>query len=281
MIKAQYSAAEAQVRIGEAATGISREMSDVGLAVQRAKDKTESMQARADAIDELTAAGALEDFTSSGDDIDRQLKQIQQSGQVDDELAKLKAELGRREPRRRSSRARGGLDLPRPAAAATRQPSPRRASVHRGRRRSALDRRVEQREPARQVRLDRELLLELRLQLELGRVVALLPVARRDERPERAALEAVDPVDGMLAALEAERRSEQLRAESLRRSAPERDRVHGGDLILEVGVVDDHPLEAVRVGLPLDLAAGRAARGLDQRLDVVVDAGEVARRRAA
>ena len=94
VIKAQYSAAEAQVRIGEAATGISSQMSDVGLAVQRAKDKTESMQARADAISELTAAGALEDFTAPGDDIERELKQIQQSGQVDDELAKLRAELG-------------------------------------------------------------------------------------------------------------------------------------------------------------------------------------------
>ena len=40
VIKAQYSAAEAQVRIGEAATGISSQMADVGLAVQRAKDKT-------------------------------------------------------------------------------------------------------------------------------------------------------------------------------------------------------------------------------------------------
>jgi phage shock protein A len=94
VIKAQYSAAEAQVKIGEAATGISSQMSDVGAAVQRAKDKTLDMQARADAINELTEAGALEDFTSSGDDIDRQLAQIQQSGQVDDELAKLKAELG-------------------------------------------------------------------------------------------------------------------------------------------------------------------------------------------
>jgi phage shock protein A len=94
VIKAQYSAAEAQVRIGEAATGISNQMSDVGLAVQRAKDKTESMQARANAIEELTASGALDDFTSPSDDIDRELKQIQQSGQVDDELAKLKAELG-------------------------------------------------------------------------------------------------------------------------------------------------------------------------------------------
>ena len=98
VIKAQYSAAEAQVRIGEAATGIGEHMADVGMAVQRAKDKTEQMQARANAIDELTTAGALEDFTSSGDDIDRQLSQISQSTQVDDELAKMKAELGTREP---------------------------------------------------------------------------------------------------------------------------------------------------------------------------------------
>jgi phage shock protein A len=82
------------VRIGEAATGIGEQMADVGLAIQRAKDKTEQMQARANAIDELTAAGALEDYTSSGDDIDRQLAQISQSGTVDDELAKMKAELG-------------------------------------------------------------------------------------------------------------------------------------------------------------------------------------------
>jgi len=94
IIKAQYSAAEAQVKIGEAATGIGRNMEDVGMAVERAKDKTQELQARANAIDELTAAGSLEDFTSSGDDIDRQLAQIQQSGQVDDELAKMKAEIG-------------------------------------------------------------------------------------------------------------------------------------------------------------------------------------------
>ena len=94
VIKAQYSAAEAQVKIGEAASGIGEHMADVGLAIDRAKDKTEQMQARASAIDELTTSGALEDYTSSGDDIDRQLSQISQTGQVDDELAKMKAELG-------------------------------------------------------------------------------------------------------------------------------------------------------------------------------------------
>jgi phage shock protein A len=100
VIKAQYSAAEAQVRIGEAATGIGEQMADVGLAIQRAKDKTEQMQARASAIEELTASGALEDVTAQGDDIDRQLAQLGQGAQVDDELAKMKAEIGQGEEKK-------------------------------------------------------------------------------------------------------------------------------------------------------------------------------------
>ncbi len=93
-IKAQYSAAEAQVRIGEAATGIGEQMADTGLAIQRAKDKTEQMQARASAIDELTTSGALEDFTSDQTQLDRELSALASSSQVDDELAKIKAEIG-------------------------------------------------------------------------------------------------------------------------------------------------------------------------------------------
>jgi phage shock protein A len=95
VIKAQYSAAEAQVRIGEAATGIGEQMADTGLAIQRAKDKTEQMQARANAIDELTAAGSLEDFTT-GDQtqLDRELAQLASQTQVDQELAQMKKEVG-------------------------------------------------------------------------------------------------------------------------------------------------------------------------------------------
>src|ERR687887_441650 len=94
VIKAQYSAAEASVRIGEAATGIGEQMADTGLAIQRAKDKTEQMQARASAIDELTTSGALEDFTSDQTELDRELGQLASKSQVDDELSKMKAELG-------------------------------------------------------------------------------------------------------------------------------------------------------------------------------------------
>src|ERR671933_2068509 len=103
VIKAQYSAAEAQVRIGEAATGIGEQMADTGLAIQRAKDKTEQMQARAAAVDELVESGALDDFTAGGQtQLDRELAQLASQSQVDDELARLKAELGAGEGQRES-----------------------------------------------------------------------------------------------------------------------------------------------------------------------------------
>lgn len=97
VIKAQYSAAEAQVRISEAATGVGEQMADVGLAMQRAVDKTENMKARADAVSELEAAGTFEDLTALGsgqDDIDRQLHELASSSAVDSDLERMKAELG-------------------------------------------------------------------------------------------------------------------------------------------------------------------------------------------
>ena len=66
-IKATYTAAQAQTRIGEAFSGISEEMGDVGLAIQRAEDKTAQLQARAGAIDELLASGALDGYVEGLD----------------------------------------------------------------------------------------------------------------------------------------------------------------------------------------------------------------------
>jgi phage shock protein A len=97
VIKAQYSAAEAQVRISEAATGVGEQMADLGLAIQRAEDKTEDMRARASAVEELEAAGTFDDLSQIGsgkDDIDRQLAELTTGSQVDSELERMKAELG-------------------------------------------------------------------------------------------------------------------------------------------------------------------------------------------
>ena len=93
IIKAQYSAAQAQVRIGAALSGISEEMGDVTLAVERAENKTEQMRARAGAIDELAAVGVLEDFSGQQDPLGRELAQLTAAQDVDEELASLKAGL--------------------------------------------------------------------------------------------------------------------------------------------------------------------------------------------
>lgn len=94
-IKAQYTAAEAQTKIGEAVSGISEDMADIGLAIERAENKTEDMRARAGAIDELLESGALDDLTgTSKDSIERELEAITITGGVEDELAKMRAELG-------------------------------------------------------------------------------------------------------------------------------------------------------------------------------------------
>jgi phage shock protein A len=90
VIKAQYSAAQAQVRIGSALSGISEEMGDVSLAVERAESKTESLKAKAGAIDELVVTGVLDDPGSNTSSLDQQLKHASVSASVEAELAALK-----------------------------------------------------------------------------------------------------------------------------------------------------------------------------------------------
>lgn len=93
-IKATYSAAEAQTKINEAFSGISEELGDVGLAIQRAEDKTQTMQARAGAIDELLASGALDDATgTTKDSITTELERMASNSEVEDTLAAMKAEI--------------------------------------------------------------------------------------------------------------------------------------------------------------------------------------------
>jgi phage shock protein A len=93
IIKAQYTAAQAQVRIGSALSGLSEEMGDVSLAVERAETKTENLRSRAGAIDELAQLGVLDDFSGSQDPLSKELEAITSAQGVEDELTALKAGL--------------------------------------------------------------------------------------------------------------------------------------------------------------------------------------------
>jgi phage shock protein A len=108
-IKATYTAAEAQTRINEAFSGISEDMGDVGLAIQRAEDKTAQMQARAGAIDELLASGALEDHVGGGtDQIQAELDKLGASTSIDSELARMKGELAASAPKQIEANSSNG-----------------------------------------------------------------------------------------------------------------------------------------------------------------------------
>ena len=124
-IKATYTAAEAQTRINEAFTGISEEMGDVGMAIQRAEDKTAQMQARAGAIDELMASGALDDAVggSSRDDIQSELDMMSASSDVERELSRLKGEITAGAPKQLEGGANGNSQAA-PQTAQTRRAEP-------------------------------------------------------------------------------------------------------------------------------------------------------------
>ena len=95
MVKAQYSAAQAQVKINETVTGISEEMSEMNMAMQRAQDKILSMQARANALDALIESGTLSDQSLIGgeDALDRELRQISSQQNIEAQLQAMKQQL--------------------------------------------------------------------------------------------------------------------------------------------------------------------------------------------
>lgn len=96
MVKAQYHAAQAQVKINETVTGISQEMTEMNLAMQRAQDKVLTMQARAQAMDALIEQGTLGEqglLGSGGDALSRELQQIAAQQNVETQLQALKQQL--------------------------------------------------------------------------------------------------------------------------------------------------------------------------------------------
>lgn len=97
MVKAQYNAAQAQVKINEVATGISEEMTEMNLAMQRAQDKVLTMQARANAMETLIEQGTLGEQgllgAGSGDTLDRELLKISSEQNVEAQLQAMKQQL--------------------------------------------------------------------------------------------------------------------------------------------------------------------------------------------
>ncbi len=97
MVKAQYNAAQAQVKINEVTTGISEEMTEMNAAMQRAQDKVLTMQARANAMETLIEQGTLGEQgllgAGSGDTLDRELQKISAEQNVEQQLQAMKLQM--------------------------------------------------------------------------------------------------------------------------------------------------------------------------------------------
>jgi phage shock protein A len=96
MVKAQYNAAQAQVKINETVTGISEEMTEMNMAMQRAQDKVLTMQARANAMEALIEQGTLSDQGLTGgssDTLERELQKISTEQNVESQLQAMKQQL--------------------------------------------------------------------------------------------------------------------------------------------------------------------------------------------
>ncbi len=92
VIAARYSAAEAEVRVKESLAGVSGELAELGMAVGRAEEKADRLQARARAIDSLINVGSLP-APGGGDFVETELARLTAGSEIDTELARLKAEF--------------------------------------------------------------------------------------------------------------------------------------------------------------------------------------------
>ena len=91
---ARYTAAEAQVRVNEALTGISGDLADLSRALGRAEEKTRRMTARAGALDALIDSGSLGGLPlDAGDPAGKELRQLTQHQAVEADLQEMKSEM--------------------------------------------------------------------------------------------------------------------------------------------------------------------------------------------
>ena len=92
VVVARYTAAEAEVRMKESLAGVSGELAELGMAVGRAEEKAERLQARARAIDSLVDLGSFPPV-GGGDFVEAELLRVTVSKEIDEELERIKKEM--------------------------------------------------------------------------------------------------------------------------------------------------------------------------------------------
>ena len=97
VMKSQMAAAQAQVKVTESLTGLGHGLDDAGDALRRAQDRTAQEQAKAQAMDGLLESGVINDPLDHRSQTDREMDKLRATSSIDDDLARLKAEIATRQ----------------------------------------------------------------------------------------------------------------------------------------------------------------------------------------
>lgn len=95
VIKAQYTAAQAHAKIGEIATGLSDDSTDIGNVIERARERTDELKAKSAAIEELVENNVITDHAGSA--VDNMIKKSEISTKAKQDLERLKKDGSKEE----------------------------------------------------------------------------------------------------------------------------------------------------------------------------------------
>jgi phage shock protein A len=94
MTAARYTAAQSQVIVNEVLSGFSKELADLGETIERTEQKTEYMQAQANAVEEFIDFAALDlSNGTTNNPVARELMQLDIDKAVDEQLRDIKMRL--------------------------------------------------------------------------------------------------------------------------------------------------------------------------------------------
>src|SRR4051812_17280683 len=106
ILSARYSSAQARVQAMGTLTGLSGEMAELNLALGRAEEKTERLQARAGALDALIESDTLAPAWGSADALGHELGRLVSAQAADAELEALARQLEGSQPPRLANGSR-------------------------------------------------------------------------------------------------------------------------------------------------------------------------------
>ena len=97
VMKGELAAAQAEIQAENSLSGLGKGMNDAGEAMQRVQDRVSQSQSKAEAMESLMDSGAIDDPLDHRSHTDKEMAQLRAQSGVDDDLARLKAEMAKPE----------------------------------------------------------------------------------------------------------------------------------------------------------------------------------------